>query len=57
MRKIATESGVNFIPVFEKFKTELDKENDLLPDGLHPNDKGHEIIYSIVRPKLEELLK
>ena len=28
----------------------------LLPDGVHPNNKGHELIASLVLPELEKLL-
>lgn len=57
MGDVAKESNIEFIPVFDSFKKELTKDSSILPDGLHPNDRGHEIIYNIVRPRLEELLK
>lgn len=57
MQEIAAEYGVGFIPVFEQFKAEVDSGKNLLADGLHPNEAGHELIYKIVMPKLQELLK
>ena len=30
----------------------IEKDNSLLPDGLHPNDEGHEMIYNIVKEKI-----
>lgn len=56
MRDIAKENGVDFIPVFERFKAKLDGGEDLLADGLHPNDAGHQVIYEIVQPELDKLL-
>lgn len=47
---------IPFVPIFEKFQTDQIKQN-LLSDGLHPNDAGHELIANIVRPKLNTLLK
>jgi len=57
MRAIAQEQNLSFVPVFEAFKAAFEKEKDLLFDGLHPNDKGHELIVSLVQPELEKLLK
>lgn len=57
MAQVAALQGVSFIPVFEQFKLRVDAGDDLLPDGLHPNDAGHELAYQIIMPKLQELLK
>lgn len=57
MAEVATEQGVDFIPVFDQFNARVEAGEDLLPDGLHPNDAGHNLIYEIVMPKLQELLK
>jgi lysophospholipase L1-like esterase len=50
------ENDVPYVPVFEDFAKRQAQE-ELLPDGIHPNDAGHQLIADIVRPKLEELLK
>lgn len=57
MSEIAAKNNIQFIPVFGEFKKHLDENKDLLADGLHPNDAGHELIYQIVMPKLQEILK
>lgn len=44
---IAKENGNLFIDVFKEFK-KLDYES-LLVDGVHPNSKGHEIIFENVK--------
>lgn len=57
MREFAAAQNIDFIPVFEQFKARVDAGEDLLLDGLHPNDAGHELMYQIIMPKLQELLK
>lgn len=57
MAEVARGLGVKHIPVLDEFKKHVDAGEDLLADGLHPNDAGHELIYQIVMPKLQELLK
>lgn len=56
MAQVAHGLGLDFIPVFNQFKARLDEGKDLLPDGLHPNEAGHELMYDIIMPKLQELL-
>jgi lysophospholipase L1-like esterase len=57
MSQVADENGVDFIPVFDNFKSLLSTGEDLLVDGLHPNEAGHKAMYQIIMPKLQELLK
>lgn len=52
LEKIVEAEGISFVPVFELFKGKA----ELLADGLHPNDKGHELIANTVKPQLEVLL-
>lgn len=56
MRQVAEDNNIAFIPVFNDFKKALDSGKELLADGLHPNEGGHEVIYRIVESKLRELL-
>jgi acyl-CoA thioesterase-1 len=57
MQKVAAENNTVFIPVFDKFKKHLDGGESLLADGLHPNNEGHELIFQLVQPELDKLLK
>ena len=57
MKKIAAENGIYFAPIFEEFKKHLDENDNLLADGLHPNNDGHEFILQLVRPELDKLLQ
>lgn len=57
MSEVAARNNAQFIPVFTEFKKHVEAGEDLLADGLHPNDAGHELIYQIVMPKLRELVK
>ena len=50
--EVAEKQSVTFLEIYAKFQEEDSKS--LLFDGLHPNDKGHELIYSVVK---EHLLK
>jgi lysophospholipase L1-like esterase len=56
MRRIAKETHTPFIPLFAPFAAAFNENKDLLADGLHPNNRGHQVIYEIVRPALDELL-
>jgi lysophospholipase L1-like esterase len=53
LAEIAAEQNVPLVPVFDAFSG---KEKQLLPDGLHPNAKGHELIAGFVRPRLDDIL-
>ena len=57
MKKIAVENNITFIPVFDSFLKALGEGKDLLPDGLHPNSDGHELMSSVILEKLDPLLK
>ena len=57
MSEVATKTNTPFIPVLDNFKAELDKGRDLLPDGLHPNHEGHQVILNIVQPEIIKCLK
>lgn len=56
MKDIAEEFGIAFIPVFERFKAEIDKGVDFLPDGLHPNNDGHTFMAELILSELYSLL-
>jgi len=52
LRKICRKSKVDYIELFNKFVKR--KYKQLLEDGAHPNTKGHELIFKIVKKYLEE---
>ena len=50
IRNICQKEKLDFIEIFDEFiKTDI---SQLIADGLHPNDKGHEIIAGIVEKYL-----
>jgi lysophospholipase L1-like esterase len=55
LRRFAEEKGAPHVPLFETFQAHLKKEPKLFVDGLHPNDKGHQLIYAAVKPQLKKL--
>lgn len=57
MCQVAVKNNIPFIPVFDKFMKALTKDPTILPDGLHPNNTGHKVIFQIVKPQLLKLLK
>jgi lysophospholipase L1-like esterase len=56
VHKTALEQGVSYLPIFEEFKSRHEQGEDLYTDGLHPNDAGHQLIFELVRPALDQLL-
>ena len=56
IEKVALEQSIPFTPLFLPFKTALDNGQDLLADGLHPNDAGHQLIFELVLPQLDKQL-
>lgn len=55
LSEFCQESRVPFVEVYEPF-AKAQADNELLPDGLHPNEKGHQLIADLVMPTLLELL-
>jgi lysophospholipase L1-like esterase len=56
LANICREEQVEYLPIFEPLKKRLDAGEDIYEDGLHPNDAGHQLIFELVRPALDELL-
>ena len=54
--KVASELGVQFIPVYEDFLDYCDMTettiDSLLTDGQHPNDNGYELLFKIITKHL-----
>ena len=47
IKSVCKENNLHFIEIFDEFK-KIDYEK-LLEDGLHPNSKGHEKIFEIIK--------
>ncbi len=56
LKDFCEQNNLSFVEVFEPFQAKQ-QTTELLPDGLHPNEAGHQLIADIVGPKLEELSK
>lgn len=54
LRDICAAEGVGYLPIFDAFREQHLHQN-LLPDGLHPNDAGHLLIYERVKLALQNL--
>lgn len=53
-KKAYEERGMSYIETGVKQEVWLSKY--LYEDGLHPNQKGHQFIFELIRPRLDELL-
>ena len=52
-KEVSLKQDIEFIDLFEVMK---DKENiDYLQEGLHPNNKGHKLVYQVVKNRLKQL--
>jgi lysophospholipase L1-like esterase len=51
---IVNEHNLQFVPIWEKFMNEPSWEG-MLPDGLHPNTAGHNLIYKEVKKVLDSM--
>jgi len=56
MKAVAEAAGLSFVPVFDEFAKAM-QAKELLADGLHPNNEGHDVIFNIVRPRLLALIE
>lgn len=56
LKNFCSNNSVECVDLWSEF-IKQDNLEAVFFDGIHPNDEGHKLIYEIVRPKLEELLK
>lgn len=56
LAQFAHDRGAQFVEVMSAFQARLDEGHQLLVDGVHPNDAGHQVIYSQVKPALARWL-
>lgn len=61
LRNVAQRHNVPLVDVYQAFEDYGDQAgqsvNDLLLDGLHPNDAGHQLIGQLLNAELQDLLK
>lgn len=56
IKQSAERKDVPFVPIHDRFMAALEAGQDLLADGLHPNEAGHQFITELVKPVLDELI-
>ena len=49
-------NSVEFVDILTPF-TEAEAKTELLPDSLHPNNEGHQLIADIVLPRLQSIFQ
>lgn len=52
LRDFCESNSVDYIDIFDRFAADQAGE-DMLPDGIHPNYKGHQLIADLVLPNLK----
>lgn len=55
LREFCVQNNVSFVETFEPFH-EAQSKTELLYDGIHPNNEGHQLIASLVSTELQKLL-
>jgi lysophospholipase L1-like esterase len=59
VRELAEKQKVPLVDVYAAYiaygKVEKQSVNDLLLDGMHPNDKGHRIVADLLIPEIVKL--
>lgn len=48
--------NIPFVPIHDMFLAALNNGEELLSDGLHPNDAGHTLIANTVLPEIRKVL-
>lgn len=56
LERVVTELGVKYVPLREAFEA-AGREALYSYDNIHPNDSGHELIATTIRPHLMEILE
>jgi lysophospholipase L1-like esterase len=56
VKQTASRMDIPFVPVHDQFLAALEAGQELLSDGLHPNEAGHQLIAELVRPTLDEVV-
>lgn len=55
LHNFCIQNNVSFVEIFEPFH-EVQNRAELLYDGIHPNNDGHQLIASLVSTELQKLL-
>ena len=55
MRDLCSHESIPYVHIFEAFQKELAAGNNILSDGLHPNNEGHQLILDLVMPTIEKV--
>lgn len=53
-KEVAKEEGIKVIDLFEYVINNIQNYENLLADGLHPNEKGHELIFNVIKQYIIE---
>ncbi len=55
LREFCNQNSIIYIALFDAM-TNAQVNKELMPDGIHPNSEGHELIFKLVQPELDKLI-
>lgn len=55
LREFGEQNRLPYVDLWSEFEKQ-DNLEAVFYDGIHPNDKGHQMIYELLQPKLQELI-
>lgn len=55
LQKCANKNKVAFVPLWQTMH-DAQQLQETMPDGIHPNAAGHEVLYKIIRSELTEVI-
>lgn len=55
LQRFCQEQRVPYVSIFEKM-AQQQQAGELLPDGIHPNNEGHQLMADLIKPALDKLL-
>lgn len=56
LQQVCAKQNVAYVPVSDAFQ-KVQAQQNLLIDGLHPNDAGHQLMYQHIKPAPEVLIQ
>ncbi|MBU6427091.1 SGNH/GDSL hydrolase family protein [Patescibacteria group bacterium] len=56
LKQLADQFGLRFVDAYSLFIETGHEKLFIQDDGLHPNDKGHELMFNAIRPVVQEMI-
>ncbi|MBI2592328.1 hypothetical protein HYW36_02510 [Candidatus Saccharibacteria bacterium] len=56
LMEVCKKENIPYVSIFEDMEKRFKAGEEMFVDGLHPNNEGHELIFQLVQPALDQLL-